>query len=428
MLQIGQTCIRNSLMPPQVVGTPGCALVSTRDIGAGRRFLLTCAHVVRPPRHPELEPQSQPAAWNIVVDGMGNRIGSIFAATTETDNLDAAIVELDPGVALDPALGALGVPAGAAWYLGMNPGSRLRGWGARTAQEAQTTIRSRNQTVVMQPTDWHGNRFDWPLENQLFCDRCSEAGDSGAAFVNQNNLVVGIVVGAEGGQTIITPIKNILDHFQERFALSLQLVSQAPPPQAAPAPAAPPATPAPPVAIGPAAAAPAAQPWPGAVWGGPPAVGTSTGAAIVLAWTLWGEAFTDWRNGRETDGNPLREIAYRAVAEVVVNRVRRGGWWGSTIETVCQYADAEKGTYQFTCWDPVRNATNFAQMGSAVVRATEGFAAAEAVAAQTIAGWSGKLTGGACNYYADYLDPPSWARGHEPCKILGHHLFFNDIP
>lgn len=422
MLQVGKTAIRNSLMPPQVIGTAGCALVAAGDVNADRRFLLTCAHVVRPPRHPELEPQNDPARWNVVVDGMGNRIGSILASTTEADGVDAAIVELDKGVELDPALGALGTPAGAAWFLGTTPGSLLRGLGSRTAREVQTSVRER-RPITMRPTDWRGDAFDWPLKDQIFCDRCSEEGDSGAVFMNQSNLVVGMVVGADADHTIITPIKAIFDHFQGRFALSFQPFVQAKPRQLV-APVAPPTPP----ATAPAPVGPGMRPWPGAVWGGVPAVDSPSAATTVLAWTLWGEAFTDWRNGRTADSGPLGEIAYRAVAEVIVNRVHRGGWWGSTIETVCKHADPNTGTFQFTCWDPVNNAGNIAQMGSPTVRATEGFAAAESIARHTIAGWSGDLTRGARNYYADYLTTPSWARGHQPSASWGHHLFFNDIP
>jgi len=53
----------------------------------------------------------------------------------------------------------------------------------------------------------------------------------------------------------------------------------------------------------------------------------------VLARTIWGEA--------RGEGS----VGMQAVACVILNRVRRGGWWGDSIVSVSQKP------YQFSCWN-----------------------------------------------------------------------------
>ena len=53
----------------------------------------------------------------------------------------------------------------------------------------------------------------------------------------------------------------------------------------------------------------------------------------VLARTIWGEA-----RGEKKEG-------MAAVASVILNRTRRGGWFGETITQVC------KKPWQFSCWN-----------------------------------------------------------------------------
>jgi spore germination cell wall hydrolase CwlJ-like protein len=127
--------------------------------------------------------------------------------------------------------------------------------------------------------------------------------------------------------------------------------------------------------------------------------------ADILARTLWGEA----------RGESVRGI--EAVAAVVVNRVRRGGWWGNSVETVC------RKPMQFSCWnagDP-----NRAKLEQ-VDESDRQFRICLRIARRAIAGRVDDPTGGATHYHVRGL-LPAWAREREPSAEIGNHLFYNDV-
>ncbi len=128
-------------------------------------------------------------------------------------------------------------------------------------------------------------------------------------------------------------------------------------------------------------------------------------AADILARTLWGEA----------RGEPVRGI--EAVAAVVMNRVKRGGWWGDTVETVC------RKPWQFSCWnaaDPNRAKLERVDEGDRMFRICL------RIARRAIAGSVEDRTGGATHYHVRGL-MPAWARGRDPSAEIGNHLFYNDV-
>ena len=107
-----------------------------------------------------------------------------------------------------------------------------------------------------------------------------------------------------------------------------------------------------------------------------------------------------------------------AVANVVMNRVAKGGWWGNTVREVCLKP------YQFSCWllgDPNR---------TIIINLDETFSIyrdALAIAQQACGGTLEDITNGATSYYAKGSPEPKWAIGKDPCAVIGHHLFYNDI-
>jgi len=127
----------------------------------------------------------------------------------------------------------------------------------------------------------------------------------------------------------------------------------------------------------------------------------------VLARTIFGEA----------RGEPIEGM--EAVACVVLNRVRiseeKGRyWWGNGIIGVCQKP------YQFSCWN--RNDPSYQRLIN-VREDNIYFASALRIARRAVIGALKDVTKGATHYHADYVDP-YWARGEEPVKIIGRHLFY----
>ncbi len=124
--------------------------------------------------------------------------------------------------------------------------------------------------------------------------------------------------------------------------------------------------------------------------------------ADVLARTIWGEARGEGSAGM------------MAVANVVMNRVKRGGWWGSSVIEVCQKP------FQFSCWnkdDPNRRA----------VMAIDGgdihFATALRIARRAVHGVLPDMTEGADHYHAAGVYP-EWSRGERPVAVIGSHIFY----
>lgn len=127
--------------------------------------------------------------------------------------------------------------------------------------------------------------------------------------------------------------------------------------------------------------------------------------ADILARTLYGEA----------RGESVRGI--EAVAAVVINRVRRAGWWGDSVETVC------RKPWQFSCWnegDPNRTRLEKVDESDRVFRICV------RIARRAIAGTLDDPTGGATHYHTRSISP-AWAKALHPCAEIGGHLFYNDV-
>ena len=69
-----------------------------------------------------------------------------------------------------------------------------------------------------------------------------------------------------------------------------------------------------------------------------------TGDIRILAQTIWGEN----RGGGY--------LGMQSVCNAIMNRVKIGGWWGSTVMGVCLKP------YQFSCW--LRSDPNFPKLES----------------------------------------------------------------
>lgn len=124
--------------------------------------------------------------------------------------------------------------------------------------------------------------------------------------------------------------------------------------------------------------------------------------ADVLARTIWGEARGEGSAGMQ------------AVANVVMNRVRRGGWWGGTVIDVCQKP------FQFSCWnagDPNR------ALCMAVDDSDLQFSTALRLARRALCGVLPDITAGADHYHAAGIYP-YWSRGQRPVAVIGNHIFY----
>ena len=122
----------------------------------------------------------------------------------------------------------------------------------------------------------------------------------------------------------------------------------------------------------------------------------------LLARTIWGEA-----RGEGTQG-------MHAVANVIMNRVKKGGWYGATVQ------DVVLKPYQFSVWnkeDPNR------EKALSVTVADSQFWTAKKLASLAYNGQLDDITGGAVNYHANYSSP-SWAKSMTKTATIGKHIFY----
>lgn len=128
--------------------------------------------------------------------------------------------------------------------------------------------------------------------------------------------------------------------------------------------------------------------------------------ADVMARTIWGEARNQGIAGMQ------------AVANVIINRVNKGGWYGLTPEEVC------KKKYQFSCWLP--SDPNYKKL-TTVDTSDRQFAQALDIAKKALNGEIGDNTGGATEYHTTAIRPNwNWAKLQKTASI-GDHVFYRTI-
>lgn len=133
-------------------------------------------------------------------------------------------------------------------------------------------------------------------------------------------------------------------------------------------------------------------------------------AQEIMARTLYGEARGEYTRA---DGGLAALIA---VGNVIMNRLIKGGWFGRTVEEVCLKP------FQFSCWnksDPNYEMIRAAPLDEPILAVCHG------VAGHLLCGQWPDITGGCDHYYSRLLkEPPYWAKGKSPQRLVGQHLFF----
>lgn len=109
-------------------------------------------------------------------------------------------------------------------------------------------------------------------------------------------------------------------------------------------------------------------------------------------------------------------VGMHAVINVMENRANDGRW-PDTMREVCLQPK------QFSCWNA--NDPNRAKI-LAVTEADAIYAKAVELAREALNGDLVDITDGATHYLVTGTHA-NWAVGQTPCKIYGHHSFYNDI-
>jgi len=129
---------------------------------------------------------------------------------------------------------------------------------------------------------------------------------------------------------------------------------------------------------------------------------------LALARTIYGEARGEGVAGMQ------------AVAQVIVNRVHSGRWFGGR-----NVVDVVLRPWQFSTWNA--NDPNREKIDS--LMPNEGnrkFDEAYAIAGDALAGDLPDLVGNSTHYHANYV-APDWAENQTPDFRVGSHLFYEGI-
>lgn len=126
----------------------------------------------------------------------------------------------------------------------------------------------------------------------------------------------------------------------------------------------------------------------------------------IMARTIWGEARNQGLAGQQ------------AVANVIMNRVKKGGWYGATPAEVC------KKKYQFSCW--LENDPNYKKLIN-VDSSDRQFVQCLDVAQKAINGEIGDNTGGATEYHTKDIKPNWNYNKLQKTASIGDHIFYKTI-
>ena len=124
----------------------------------------------------------------------------------------------------------------------------------------------------------------------------------------------------------------------------------------------------------------------------------------TLARTVYGEA-----RGEPSDGK-------KAVALVILNRVKANKWYGKTITEVCLKP------YQFSCWN--ENDPNREKL-MAIGLDNKFFQECMMATLAVLLGTVPDVTLGATHYHAGTIKPPVWAKG--PSITIAGHIFYSEV-
>ena len=122
----------------------------------------------------------------------------------------------------------------------------------------------------------------------------------------------------------------------------------------------------------------------------------------ILAKTIYGEARGEGLSGME------------AVANVVMNRLRKKCWWGRTISEVCLKPK------QFSCWN---TGDPNAILLTRDLTADSLFQVCCRIAKRAMKGLLPDITKGSTHYHALSVNP-AWANKLVPNIQIGRHLFY----
>ena len=204
-------------IPGQGYGTFGC-IVRERAAG-GPLLLLSSTHVIGnhsidPLGLPVLQPGRPSGPASTLLGAVARWTILLPTPTGFPNRFEVALARLMDGVAT-PVIPAIGTPRGT--RRNVLVGTELQFCGA-TSGHTRGKVAQTDVACSFTYRDTMGANVRVGFQQQLLCTTpqggiMTEGGDSGAAVLDMNRRVVGIVVGSLPAGTVVSPIGPILDAF-----------------------------------------------------------------------------------------------------------------------------------------------------------------------------------------------------------------------
>jgi hypothetical protein len=190
--------------------------VKRTEGGKEKHYLLTCAHVIM---DDELnsgitrinmgDTVTQPVVISPGLDAKqgGITLGNLVEARV-SNHTDSALVELITPQSLDERLydiGSIGNKTRAVDIRDVDK-TRVKFTGAFSGLVTDILVKGYG---ISKQGNYPSSVGHIMLNHLISIEKCSEEGDSGAVVLDENNTVIGLIVGASGAFTYVIPIQNI---------------------------------------------------------------------------------------------------------------------------------------------------------------------------------------------------------------------------
>ncbi|NMH26567.1 S1 family peptidase [Flavobacterium silvaticum] len=201
------------LSQPADYGTLG-VLVKPLDDTSKKRFILTCCHNL----FDNLNALPYSNTNKLKVGSMENSlpVGIGYVSTAKIDHeIDAALIELDESsVKIINTIPKLGPPKKARKLVESDyKTARVFVYGATTGPEIKNAVEGVVTSICEDVKIWYGNN-EFTIVNTIMVQgkkrQFSQPGDSGACVLDDQNNVVGLIVGGRSTASYILPIETLL--------------------------------------------------------------------------------------------------------------------------------------------------------------------------------------------------------------------------
>lgn len=191
-----------------------CYFVKLKD--DTQTYAITCFHVARSDWNAFDMDTPDAQDFQVLKDEDNSSIGSVIDGMIDED-VDAALIALDPRIMPDPRIPALGMVSGTRDITCLDIKNKLPVF----MFGATSFLQSGQCTDIMKKVTLNYGFESRTLQNLIVVQNNGKAistgGDSGSLVVDSRNAAIGMIVGGTDTHTLLIPINRVLSKFKATF-------------------------------------------------------------------------------------------------------------------------------------------------------------------------------------------------------------------